>query len=198
MPNKPYAESCDQNREPIRHVLGKYAGSRRTVLEIGSGTGQHAVYFASQFPWLNWQTSDVSENHDGINAWIDDSTLNNVMRPLHLDVAGAWPATAYDLVFSANTLHIMSMAEVELCFRNLPAVMHETSCFLVYGPFNYQGKYTSDSNARFDQWLKQRDSNSGIKNFDWLRDIAAQSGLECADDIEMPANNRILVWQKAA
>ena len=196
MSNKPYSESCDQNRQPIQRILQRYVEGRKTLLEIGSGTGQHAVYFSSAFPGLSWQTSDLVENHPGIQAWIDDSGLNNVLHPIQLDARGDWPEQSYDLVFSANTVHIMSAQSVQQMFARLPGCMHQHSVFLLYGPFNYQGRYSSDSNARFDQWLKQRDSDSCIKNFEWLKDIAAQSGLECFDDVEMPANNRMLLWRR--
>ena len=192
--SKPYSEACDQNRSAIGEILSRYVNDCRSVLEIGSGTGQHAVYFAAAYPWLIWQTSDLDENHAGIQAWIDDSALENVLPPLSLDTRGVWPDGVYDLVFSANTAHIMSSQEVEHMFTRLPDCMHRDSLFLLYGPFNYAGQFTSASNEQFDQWLRQRDHNSGIKDFDWLRDIAAQSGLECRADHAMPANNRILVW----
>ena len=196
MIHKPYAESCEQNRQPIGQILQRYVEGRQSLLEIGSGTGQHAVYFATQYPWLNWQTSDLAEYHPGIQAWINDSKLSNVLAPIELDVSGDWPGQEYDLIFSANTLHIMSASEVEQLFRRCPACMQTDAALLIYGPFNYANQYTSDSNARFDQWLKQRDPASGIKNFEWLQDIATTSGLECVADYPMPANNRILVWQK--
>jgi len=195
--NKPFSESCEQNKLPIRQVLSRFVEGRRTLLEIGSGTGQHAVYFAAEFAGLVWQTSDLIENHTSIAAWIRDSGLYNVLYPLSLDAGGDWPSQQYDLLFSANTLHIMSESAAEQFMRKVSGCMHDQSVLLVYGPFNYQSRYTSESNARFDQWLKQRDPASGIKNFEWLRDIAQQSGLECTEDISMPANNRILVWQKA-
>jgi cyclopropane fatty-acyl-phospholipid synthase-like methyltransferase len=196
--HKPYAESCDQNREPIRQVLDLYTENRATVLEIGSGTGQHAVYFSAVYPWLHWQTSDLAQYHPGIQAWIDDSGVSNVAAPLMLDCRQTWPPLGqFDLVFSANTLHIMSPQAVSGLFANLSGVMSEEALFLVYGPFNYAGDYTSDSNRRFDDWLKQRDPASGIRDFDWLTGIAAQNGLECRADHSMPANNRILVWGRA-
>jgi len=196
IPNKPFSESCEQNRLPIRQVLSRYVEGRRTLLEIGSGTGQHAIYFAAEFPWLVWQTSDLEQQHSGIAAWIRDSGLYNVLYPLSLDAASDWPSQQYDLLFSANTLHIMSEPAAEGFMRKVSGCMHAQSVLIVYGPFNYQNRYTSDSNARFDQWLKQRDPASGIKNFEWLKDIAELSGLECIEDIAMPANNRILVWHK--
>lgn len=196
--NKAYSEACAQNREPIRSILQGYVQNRHQVLEIGSGTGQHAVYFATDFPWLTWQTSDVPDNHDAIQAWIDDSGLSNVLPPLSLDVTSdPWPQQRYDLIYTANTLHIMSSPAVQKLFAGVPACLNENAVFLIYGPVNYGGQYTSESNAQFDRWLKQRDAASGIKNFEWLADIARFSGLECVEDFPMPANNRILVWQKS-
>lgn len=196
MDNRPYAESCDQNREPIRQILNEFVEGKQSVLEIGSGTGQHAVYFADCYPWLNWQTSELKENHKGIQAWIDHSELNNIVTPIELDAAGEWPQYSYDLLYTANTIHIMSESQVEALFDQCVSCMHDSSLLLMYGPFNYQGMYTSDSNARFDDWLKQRDSLSGIKNYEWLQQLGEKSGITCIHDYEMPANNRILVWKK--
>jgi cyclopropane fatty-acyl-phospholipid synthase-like methyltransferase len=192
---KPFADSCIQNREPILHILQQYVEGRESVLEIGSGTGQHAVYFAEAFPQLVWQTSDLAENHVGIQAWIDDSQSPNVLPPILLDCQGEWPDQQFDLLYTANTVHIMSQQAVESMFKSIVNCMHQASILLIYGPFNYQGQYTSESNARFDSWLKQRDPLSGIKNFEWVQDIAAKSGLECIQDHAMPANNRVLAWR---
>jgi cyclopropane fatty-acyl-phospholipid synthase-like methyltransferase len=192
---KPFSESCVQNRVPIQQVLQQYVDARKTVLEIGSGTGQHAVYFAEAFPQLLWQTSDLAEHHAGIQAWLTDSQLPNVLPPLHLDCLGDWPQQQFDLLYTANTLHIMSQRAVEAMFASIGDCMHTHSILLIYGPFNYQNQYTSESSARFDNWLKQRDPQSGIKNFEWVQDIAAKSGLECIQDHAMPANNRVLVWK---
>ena len=198
MISKPYAESCDQNREPIKQILAQFVEGNQTLLEVGSGTGQHAVYLAQSFPWLSWQTSELLENHAGIQAWIDDSGLANIQPPLELDANQQWPQQRYDVLFTANTIHIMSERSVMAFFENCPNCMHEQSSLLMYGPFNYQNEYTSDSNARFDDWLKQRDSMSGIKNFEWLCELGEKSGLHCTHDFEMPANNRILVWHKSS
>ncbi len=196
--NKPYAESCDQNREPIQRQLERYCATAKSVLEIGSGTGQHAVFFGQCFPHLIWQSSDLPENHAAIQAWINDCGLDNVLAPLSLDVkqADQWPDRNYDLVFTANSLHIMSEQSVAEFLRHVPGCMHDESVLLVYGPFNYDGRYTSESNRRFDQWLKQRDPASGIKHFEWIDEQARLSGLVCVDDVAMPANNRILVFRK--
>ncbi|MDH5546316.1 MAG: class I SAM-dependent methyltransferase [Gammaproteobacteria bacterium] len=194
---KPFAESCEQNKHPILTVLKPYLSQRKRVLEIGSGTGQHAVFFASQFPQLHWQTSDRLENHSGILMWLEEASLQNVLPPLDLDVCSPWPEMpSYDAVYSANTAHIMSLSEVECMFVGVGKFLESGGVFLLYGPFNYNGTYTSDSNARFDLWLKSRDHNSGIKNFEDLCVLADTAGMTFTQDFEMPANNRTLVWTK--
>lgn len=194
---KPYAASCDENREPILAVLKDLLHDYQSLLEIGSGTGQHAVYFGEQFPQLIWQTSDQLEYHAGIKAWVQDAKLSNVLDPLLLDVRQAiWPNLTVDAVFSANTLHIMSWEAVQACFNGVGRLLTSNGLFIVYGPFNYAGQFTSISNARFDRWLKQRDPDSGIRNFEDLNLLAAKAGMELQADYEMPVNNRILVWRK--
>jgi SAM-dependent methyltransferase len=197
---KPYAESCEQNREPVLNVLKQEIAGRRRLLEIGSGTGQHAVYLAGEFPDLVWQTSEVSAMHEGIHAWLEEDTAPpNVLPPLNLDVCNdSWPeAGSYDAVFSANTVHIISWPQVQCLFSGVGKVLEAGGVFCLYGPFNYNGHYTSESHARFDVWLKQRDPLSGIRDFGALNELAGEAGLELKKDYEMPANNRILTWLKA-
>jgi cyclopropane fatty-acyl-phospholipid synthase-like methyltransferase len=194
---KPFAESCDQNKHPILEVLRTEFAHATTVLEIGSGTGQHAVFFAAELPQLIWQTSEVVEHHAGIQAWINDSGLTNVLPPIELDVLRSpWPDTQYDAIFSANTSHIMAWPEVVAMFESIGKHMNSGATFCLYGPFNKHGQYTSDSNARFDQWLKARDPNSGVRDMEMLTALAAQQGLELTAEHDMPANNKILVWHK--
>jgi cyclopropane fatty-acyl-phospholipid synthase-like methyltransferase len=194
---KPFSESCEQNKQPILEILRKEFANAQRVLEIGSGTGQHAVYFAAEFPHLTWQTSDVAEYHPGILAWQADAKLKNIQSPLILNVAeNSWPDTQYDAVFSANTVHIMGWPEVEAMFAGIGSILELKGRFCLYGPFNYGGKFTSESNARFDQWLKARDPRSGVRNFEDLDCLANAAGMRLAQDYAMPANNRILVWLK--
>lgn len=196
--NKPYAEACDRNRAPILSVIEPLFADCKAVLEIGSGTGQHAVFFAAKMPHLTWYTSDVKQNHADIRAWVRDAGLANVHTPLALDVKQTdWPDVAVDAVFSANTAHIMHWPEIEAMFSSVGRLLPPLGKFVLYGPFNYHGHYTSDSNARFDVWLKARDPVSGIRNFEDLDRLAGQAGLQFRQDYEMPANNRILYWQKA-
>lgn len=194
---KPFAESCEENKTPILQVLKRLFADTGSVLEIGSGTGQHAVHFAAAMPHLIWQTSDVRENHPGIHAWLDEAALPNLRYPFALDVRGDWPGASYEGVFSANTAHIMSWPEVEKFYQGVGQVLDEGGCFALYGPFNYGGRYTSESNRQFDGWLQRRDPLSGIRDFDALNALAASHGMRFSEDIEMPVNNRILVWRKS-
>ena len=194
---KPYSESCDQNRDPILAIIRPLFAERERVLEIGSGTGQHAVYFAARMPHLLWQTSDRRENLDGIRQWLAEAALPNTPPPLSLDVTcDPWPEKDWDALFSANAVHIMPWTAVERLFEGAGRALGPRGLLVLYGPFNYGGAYTSESNARFDQWLKQRDPRSGIRDFEALDRLAAGSGMALRDDFGMPANNRILCWQK--
>lgn len=194
---KPYSESCEQNRDPILSVLKDVFSKVNKVLEIGSGTGQHAVYFGRHLPHLIWEPSDVEENIPGIRLWLEEAQLANVLSPIVLHVTDTqWPEEVFDGIFSANTAHIMSWSSVEAMFNGIERVLESGGLFCLYGPFNYHGNYTSESNARFDQWLKMRDPNSGIRDFEALDKIAAEAGMTLDHDYEMPVNNRILVWRK--
>ncbi|MEW5892801.1 MAG: DUF938 domain-containing protein [Pseudomonadota bacterium] len=193
---KPHAPACERNRAPILEVLRDHFADRRQVLEIGSGTGQHAVFFAAALPHLIWQASDRPENLPGIELWLAEAGLANTPPALALDVNGRWPAQRYDAVFSANTLHIMHWAEVERTFAGLAGVLAPDAKLIVYGPFNYNGRFTSASNAEFDAWLKQRGAHQGIRDFEAVHALAAGIGLELIEDRAMPANNRCLVWAR--
>jgi len=196
MQKKPFAESCEQNKQPIFNVLSVEFQNKKNILEIGSGTGQHAVFFAEQFPHLRWQPTERLENISGINAWINDSNLENIQTPLELDVTQQWPSGIFDGIFSSNTVHIMAWAAVEYMFEGIGKKLQNSGCFCLYGPFNYDGRFTSESNARFDIWLKEQDPERGIRDFEKLNQLAKNVGLKFETDYEMPANNRILVWTK--
>lgn len=193
---KPDAPSCARNREPILGVLREHFVDRREVLEIGSGTGQHAIFFAGQLPHLTWQTSDCPENLPGIAAWLAEAARPNTPAPLAFDVLAAWPERRFDAVFSANTLHIMPWLAVERLFAGLPAILSEGAKLVMYGPFNYGGRFTSPSNAAFDAWLKDKAAHQGIRDFAAVDRLAGQAGLELLEDRAMPSNNRCLVWQR--
>lgn len=195
--DKPYAPACDRNREPILARLREYLSGCRSVLEIGSGTGQHAVYFAAAFPHLRWQTSDCAQNLPGIRLWLDEAALPNTPAPLELDVNGSWPATRFDTIFTANTFHIMAWADVVQCFARVPAALAPAGYLMAYGPFNYGGAYTSDSNAAFDTRLKTERQHQGLRNFEDVDALARGADLTLVHDHAMPANNRLLVWRRA-
>lgn len=196
---RPFSAACERNREPILAVLRRHFGDRTRVLEIGSGTGQHAVHFAAALPHLQWQASDRGENLPGIRAWIDDAALPNLPPPLELDVTGDdWPTQRYDAVFSANTLHIMPWDAVRALFERLPGVLAEDALVAIYGPFNRDGRFTSDSNAAFDTALRRADPLRGIRDAADVDALAAGAGLVLVDDVAMPANNRLRLWRRAA
>jgi cyclopropane fatty-acyl-phospholipid synthase-like methyltransferase len=198
MNDKPFSEYSERNRDPILAVLRDHFSARKRVLEIGSGTGQHAVYFAHELPNVVWQASDRAENLPGIRAWIDDAALTNTPPPIELDAAvGPWPAARFDAFFSANTLHIMAWSEVQAFFRALPDVAQADAKLAIYGPFNYGGKYTSASNEGFDRSLKNRGAHMGIRDFEAVDTLAKASGFQLVEDVAMPANNRCIVWQRS-
>ncbi len=195
---RPYSDACERNREPILEVLRRHFADRGHVLEIGSGTGQHAVHFASALPHLIWQTSELEPNLAGIRLWLGESNLPNLPPPIALDVTGNWPETQFDAVFTANTLHIMSWPDVRTLFAALPQVLAADAVLAVYGPFNYNGRFTSPSNASFDEWLRQRAPHSGIRDFAAVDELARSIGFALVEDRPMPANNRTLVWRRSA
>lgn len=191
-------DACERNKAPILAVIEPLLAGCSAVLEIGSGTGQHAVFFAGKMPHLVWYSSDLKENHPDIRAWIAEAGVTNVRAPLLLDVSQPWPELKVDAIFSANALHIMHWPAVEKFFAGAGSLLPAGGRLLVYGPFNYQNRYTSDSNANFDLWLKARDPDSGIRNFEDVNSLASAAGLNFIEDYAMPANNHILYWQKGA
>jgi SAM-dependent methyltransferase len=194
---RPHSDACERNRDPILKVLREWFIPPGTVLEIGSGTGQHAVHFARHLPHLQWTATDREENHPGIAAWITEGSAN-LEGPLALDVTdSSWPIEQADYVFSANTAHIMSWAMVEKMFEGVGRVLKTGGVFCLYGPFNRNEQFTSESNRAFDESLKARDPDMGIRDDQALIALANRCGLMFAADCSMPAKNRILVWNKS-
>jgi cyclopropane fatty-acyl-phospholipid synthase-like methyltransferase len=195
---RPYSESCDQNKLPILSVIEPIFIGCSVVLEIGSGTGQHAVYFAEKMPHLQWRCSDCASDLVGINQWIKDSHVSNVITPITLDVSESqWPTDPVDAMFTANSLHIMRYQDVINFMTGAGILLNTGGHLVIYGPFNYNGEFTSASNKSFEQWLKSRDPLSGIKNFEDIEALANQNGFKLCRDYEMPANNRILHFIKS-
>lgn len=194
---KPFAPSCEENKQVILEAIRSYLLPKNSVLEIASGTGQHAIYFSEQMQHLKWQTSDLIASHPGICEWLNDAENDKIQKPIELNVSKPdhWPDNCYDAIFSANSFHIMSLQNVEDFFKNLPKVLDAKGIVLIYGPFNYNGQFTSDSNARFNLWLQKQNPDSGIKDFEWCQKLAEDANLKLIDDMTMPQNNRILVWQ---
>jgi SAM-dependent methyltransferase len=198
-PNRPFSEACERNKDPILAVLRDAFADRKHVLEIGSGTGQHAVHFARHLPHLIWQASDAEPNLSGISQWVDDAALENLPAPVVLDVNDAvWPCAEADAVFTANTLHIMSWPEVARLFERVGGSLPAGGVLVVYGPFKYGGVHTAESNARFDLMLRDRDPRSGVRDFEAVDALAQANGFRLVRDEAMPANNRTVVWAREA
>jgi len=195
--SKPVAESCLQNQQVILEVLQGIFRNEGEVLEIGSGTGQHAVYFAHHMPHLKWQPSDLPDQHAGMQLWLDEVEHERIKSPLALNVDDAtWNTEKKDYIFTANTTHIISAKQTENMFKHVGNCLKKGGLFAQYGPFNYNGQYTSESNSRFDVWLQQRNPESCIKHFEAIQILAENNGMRLFQDVEMPANNRLLIWQK--
>lgn len=198
--NKPFSQACENNKQPILNILKSVFSTSKHVLEIGSGTGQHAVFFGKDLPHLTWQTSDLLINHAGINAWLSEAALCNVQKPIVIDLNEPLPeftkTKPIDALYTANTLHIISWQLVIKFFDAIRQNLAPNAKVCIYGPFNYQGKFTSESNANFDLWLKDRDPSSGIRNIEDILELANSANLELINDHEMPANNRLLMFTK--
>ena len=193
---KRYSDPCDRNRDPILHILKRVFADRRGVLEIGSGTGQHAAYFAPQLPHLSWQPSDVADNLPSIRSWREEAPEPRPLEPIELDVDRPFPALEVDAVFTANTLHIVSWPQVERMIAAIGELLPAGGVFAVYGAFKYGGEYTAPSNEEFDAWLRGRDPSSGQRDVEAVIALAKEHGLVLEEDNAMPANNRLLIFRK--
>lgn len=197
MTDRPYAEYAARNAAPILEILTREFRNSSRVLEIGSGTGQHAVTFAAALDHLHWQTSDLDENHAGIDAWIGTSKLDNVTAPLSMDVRTAVvSAGAYDAVYSSNTAHIMGIDAVENMLSLVGTALSMGGVFCLYGPFRLDGRFNTQSNADFDIDLRSRDPGMGIRDLEALDEFAATNGLQRRRLYAVPSNNYVVVWRK--
>jgi len=195
---KPYAPACDNNRQPILEVLIGHLENARSVLEIGSGTGQHAVFFAANLPWLNWTTSDLGQRREGITAWLAEAALPNLSGPLELDANNPqhWQLPAVDAVFTANTLHIMPWETGIKTIEGSAALLGPGGRLLIYGPFNRDGRHVGRGNALFDARLRAEGNGQGLRDMEAVQHQALAVGLTPLAVHPMPANNFILAFQR--
>lgn len=194
--DKPRAESAERNARAILEVLRLELRRYKKVLEIGSGTGQHAIRFASELRHLVWQTSDLEENHAGIRGWLSEAGLSNVHAPLLLDVMHADVETTFDVVYSSNTAHIMSFEGVCKMFELVARVLEPGGVFVLYGPFRRSARFDTPSNEQFDASLRSRDAAMGIRDLEALDSLAADQGLMRESLYRVPSNNRVIIWKK--
>lgn len=193
---KQFSPSCERNKEPILAVLREILPAGQ-VLEIGSGSGQHAVHFARALPQVEWQPSDVAENLPSINAWRAEAGLSNLREPLTLDLFSSdWLAISAQAVVCINTIHIVSWKGVEKLFEGVGRLLSVGGVLYVYGPYRYRERPLEPSNEEFDHWLKARDPQSGVRLFEEVNALADKNGLKLAGDRAMPANNRSIWWVK--
>ena len=188
-----YSQACENNKQPILDVLAKLLEGRNSVLEIGSGTGQHAEFFAAELPHITWQSSDVANHIDSIQQRIDQAALPNLPAAIELDInRQQLPTRKFDVVFTANTLHIMSWRTVERMFKTVSSLLGPQGQLCIYGPFNYAGTYTSGSNELFDQSLRSRNAQMGLRDIEKVQQLAQCFDFNHLNDFQMPANNRLL------
>lgn len=197
IPEKPYALSCDKNSEPILEALKTTLGPQTSLLEVGAGTAQHAIHMAPNFLNLTWTLSDLEDRHPGMSLWLKDFPRVNIRGPIEYEIGNTeFPAGEFDCVFTANTLHIMSWEKCLLLFDDMSRHLPSGALFMVYGAFNYNGDFTSESNRKFETWLKERDPQSGIRDFERVKSELESRDWTFVKDLEMPANNRFLVFKK--
>lgn len=196
--DKPFSPSCERNRDVILDVLQNYiTKDDKRVLEIGAGTGQHAIYFAPHFAHVKWYPTDLAKNLGGMNLWLKDAGISNIQKAQALDVSkDDFPKLKFDVVFTANTLHIMHWKETKSFIKLLGLRLRENSRAIFYGPFKYNGEFTSESNEIFDRTLKTNDPQSGIRSVEDINNAMIKNGFKLLQDISMPANNQILIYSR--
>lgn len=193
----PFAEACERNKTPILNVLKEVLPARGLVLEVGSGTGQHVVHFAPHFPLLTWQPTERKEYLEGLRARISLEGGSNILPPVYLNVLKLWPDRNFEAAFSSNTAHIMGWGEVCRLFYGIGARLGPAGVFCLYGPFNEDGRFTSPSNADFDQQLRQRDPVMGLRDIEELDALARENQMRLQRREKLPANNQLLIFGKS-
>jgi cyclopropane fatty-acyl-phospholipid synthase-like methyltransferase len=200
MPHMEYvvSDAAERNKEPILQVIEPLLSQTRRVLEIGSGTGTHALFFSSRMPHLTWQPTDTGEYLPALRQRLQREGGRNLLPVVELDVRNWAVAEEVDAIYSANTLHIMSWSSVQDFFRGVGHALSKNGLLCIYGPFRYGDRYTSDSNAKFDQFLQNRNPDSGLRDAHAVDRLARDQGLELTADQAMPANNQLRVWRRTA
>ncbi len=193
-----YSQAAENNRAPILEQLTTLFDRKGVVLEIGSGSGQHALAFSKHLPHLSWQPADQGEYFAGLVANISTASAQNVLSPIYLDVQQQWPDACYDYAYSANVLHIMPEKLMTPFFAGVGKILRDGGLCCIYGPFKYEEKFTTESNANFDLWLKNHNPLSGIRDIEEVIRLSQQNALTLLYDREMPANNQLLVFEKQA
>ena len=194
----PFSQASENNKQVILEILERHLKDGDQALELAGGTGQHAVHFATNLPNLHWQSSDIPSNVDSLNLRLVAAELANLPAAITIDVNHwPWASARPTAIFSANSLHIMSADSVENFFKGIDEILQADGTLIVYGPFKYAGEFTTESNEGFDRWLKDRDPVSGIRDFEWVSELAAKANLTLIEDNAMPANNQLLVWKKS-
>ncbi len=197
MQDLPFSQASENNKQVILEILQRHLVDGERVLELAGGTGQHAVHFAQNLPNVHWQSSDIPGNVDNLNLRIAAAKLPNLPAAISIDVDNSpWACDSPSAIFSANSLHIMSADSVENFFSGVDEHLQEGGTLIVYGPFKYDGEFTTESNEGFDRWLKDRDPVSGVRDFEWISDLATEAGLQFVEDNAMPTNNQCLVWRR--
>jgi len=191
------SEAAERNKHPILEKLCSLLSSSTSILEIGSGTGQHAIHFAHSLPHLLWQPTELPDKLPALSHLCRNHPSDNLAQPIMLDIDDdPWPTFQADAVFTANTLHIVHWQQVQRLFIQVDQLLPENGLFCIYGPFNHDGHYNSESNRQFDRWLKNRDPGSGIRDITDLSKLAESCDLLLKECYTLPANNCLLVWHK--
>ncbi|WP_082728057.1 DUF938 domain-containing protein [Burkholderia mayonis] len=198
--SRQWAPATERNREPILDVLKRVLPARGIVLEIASGTGQHAVHFAAALPDLVWQPTDTeAAARASIAAWAADAALPNLRAPLALDVCvEPWPLAAADAIVCINMIHIAPWAAACALFDGAARVLPDGGVLYLYGPYRRGGAHTAESNAQFDAQLRSRDPAWGVRDLEAVAELGRAAGLALDEIVEMPANNLSVVFRKRA
>ena len=193
-----HAPSYERNREPILAALEEILGQARPseLLELGSGTGQHAAYLAPRLPWLGqWRPTELEERLPSVRAWREASGADNLEEPVALDVGWRrWPVERADVILTINTLHIVPWEGVLAMIEGVGRTLRAPGWFVAYGPFRFGDRPLETSNERFEAWLQQTDPRRGLRRFERVDEACRAHGLQFGGDLPMPANNHVLWW----